>query len=116
MGIYGRFVAWLIRPGIERLSIEPKLQVQTVAMASPGDILILSAKIPLRSEQRAAVHEALNGAGERFGLRMLMLEQGIEVAQLIKLHDKSGDDSAHAHENGDKPAPFPKVKLGEAAG
>lgn len=88
--IYARFVLWLIRPAINMLSPLPRqvVEFRDAAIASKGDVLVLRATKSMGREQRIAVRELLDDMAKNAGIKIMMLEPGIELAQLIKFNDK----------------------------
>lgn len=88
--IYARFVLWLIRSAINMLSPLPRqvVEFRDAAVVSRGDLLILSVEKALIKDQRDAMRAALDGVADGVGVKILILEPGMKLAQLIKLHDK----------------------------
>ena len=75
----------------------PNAGVKEAVIASRGDVLVLRATGRLSCDQYHAASTIIGGAAKSAGIKIILLDQSIEVAQLIKLHGDGGDGDKGAN-------------------
>jgi hypothetical protein len=76
-----------------------------------GDILALKTTRTMTQKQREDVEIELHTAVRNTRLKILIPDPEIELVQLIKFHDKSGDNPGNADKDGDQPLPFDSAEI-----
>lgn len=107
--IYTKLILWLLRPVLPL----PRQAIEFIdaANASPGDILVLRTAKPMRPEQRIYVRPLFDEMEKNAGIKIMILEPGVDIVQLIKFHDKGGDNPGNADHDGDQPLPFDGAEI-----
>ena len=85
-------------------------QIQSIAV-SKGDILVLTSEKTVSDK----VFEHLSSHAGTFGVKVMLIEDGMKVAAVLHL----GNGNAYASgtkDNGDKPAPFVLQKIDQPVG
>ena len=84
MGICTRLISRLL--GATHQQPREAIEFANAAIALKGDVLILRTTKPMSREQRIAVNESIRVTEKNAGIKIILLEPGVEIAQLIKFH------------------------------
>lgn len=82
------------------------------AIASPGDVVVLRLKAEMNDEAHAKFKNSYEEWATRAGIKVMVLQPGLEFVQLLKFKDKPGDGEGKPGE----PLPFFEEEANDRAG